>query len=345
MHNLITECTKGDFRGGTEDRTSQIFVGCFNSSSLIRKLTLNFLNIKTKSPINLRALSQVSTESSRIDFTIVDDDKTLAIFESKTLLKVHSNQQLKNHAKGLKAKKYLIVLNATGVHNVRSGWELVYWYDLAKFFESEIMKKKKIIENDSIDNFVLLNLIDYFKNSGILMNNKLKISDLRTIAKGCLVIQSLSSTSREVNVTEYTEALKNTGEFFTLLSNRLVTHEIVSNISDKKFMRSNFKITGWSNNPDLKGAQYYPSLEIKFELKKPRKNGLKRLFVSVHFDKIGNFKNSITVGGTGNKYQWYDETTKNIKITKNGLSVDDLEREVVKFFDKLCRVSKDSFVL
>lgn len=343
MNNFINECIKGDFRNGTEDRTTQVFISCFNSSSLLRKIVTGHLNLKS-SFHNLKATSQVSTDASRIDFIIQSESKVFAIFESKTLLKNHSNEQLKRHGDGSNAKKFLIVLNATGSHKVKKDWKLLYWYDLAKHIELEFKLIVKKQNPSPIDVFILNNLIGFFKDTGILMNNRLKLDDLQIIGKGCLTIQNLSSTSKEVNATEYSEALKNTGEFFTLLSNRLVSHEIVNNISDKKFMRSNFKITGWSNNPDIKGTRYLPSLEIKFELKKPRKNGLKRLFVSIHFDKNGNFKNSITVGGTGNKYQWYDETTKNIKITSRGLGVDDLEREVVKFFEKLCRVHKDSFV-
>lgn len=157
-----------------EDRLTQIIAATFNESVFFRKELLKFFGVPYKS--NLAARTQVTNNigSSRPDLIIFHAERPYIVFESKIDAPSDRLQQFRH--KNIKCDYYILVVrDPTHESLVERSFRIKTWFDLFSHIQTTAEKAPS-----EIDKFICRKLIEYAKESGLLLPDRISVGDFQS---------------------------------------------------------------------------------------------------------------------------------------------------------------------
>ncbi len=177
---FISVMVKGDWREHTEDRLTQIFTACFNSSPLIRKASFEYFGLRSdkKQWANAYINTQEANDiTSRPDMKIYGGNgKLFAVIESKKD-SVLDFSQLKRHVKATSQSSSFIALTFA-YFEVPKPWKARLWYELFLAIENEFSLKSR-----EEDDFICSSFLNYCERNNYMRPTELSCDTLCSASK------------------------------------------------------------------------------------------------------------------------------------------------------------------
>ncbi len=175
---FLSEALKYNVPAFHEDRLTQIVAATFNSSKYFQRIFFEFLKVRPKGK-SFEARTQVANNKyfSRPDLIILVDDFPLVLVESKVEARADKAQQ-KRHSRMKCRHNFLFVRDPVHEKGIEKSFVKVTWFDFFSFLQG---KSKE--NNNSLDRFLINELVAYGRESSMLMPDKILKSELENAAK------------------------------------------------------------------------------------------------------------------------------------------------------------------
>ncbi|MSU78458.1 MAG: hypothetical protein EXS16_10230 [Gemmataceae bacterium] len=274
---FILDAIKGSHAGNSEDRLTQVFCACFNTSLRFRQVFLRFIGYKTGAG-HFRARTQeqyaISGTACRADILVGKPECQPAIVVENKIDCPLTARQLKNYNRVhdfRDARKIALVKHYFEMERI-PGWKILHWAD----FHSKLAAC--LPTSSSIDSFVLGEFAEMLEELG--MARVLVIERKR--------LQELAKFMKAVRDPKPNQKLGRVSPFETAVDYLRMLEDIVTQIREEPLFRKRLGktarfapwLTYWY---DQDPKERHPCLGVEIHLQKAHK-GVARICTGILFE-------------------------------------------------------------
>ena len=317
---FILDAVKGSHAEQSEDRLTQVFCACFNSSRRFRQLFLQFIGYKGGAG-TFRARTQeqyaIRGASCRADILIGRPGYQPSIVVENKIDSPLTPRQLRTYNRVSDfhdACKIALVKHYFEMEQVR-GWTILHWAD----FHSALLVAQPV--GAPLDSFVLREFVEFLEELGMARALVIKRERLRELARFMKTVREPKLYHHLSSVTPFETATDYLG----------MLEEIVTQMHEEPLFRKRLgkraRFSPWLSwwCEDDHGKKLHPWLGVEIRLRKAYK-GVARIATALLFDsERGSFTvQTYTSDESGNFVSWV--------VHKGDLRFESFAKRVIMFW-------------